>query len=220
MNQGFGYNYQSGSGLNRRSRRIMKTSLNRRYDKPEIKKIDNLVSVSSGSDLVNPTVVKLCTPSTILQGTTASTRIGNRIRARFLKLRLQCTFFTTGTDNKTSPFRVILYHPTVDQQTAYDYMKGLSLLSHVDYDQVFVHKEFNFELTARSNNTDETGPVPWIWSGEVTIPWPRSIKFSTNSAGLGMEKDMLYVALHSNELLSSSFIAEVTVNTRLTYSDC
>lgn len=215
MQQGYGYNWIAGARQNRSSSRVMRKALSRRWLKPEKKYVIYNTSVSL-TGTANAASTRI-SPIAVAQGAAQGQRIGNMIRGRFLHVRMRCTF--TGSQNYTMPFRVVLWHPEVDAVTATSYMDGTTNINILDYQRVFIHKEFNFDLTCRTDGEDDTGPVPWVWTGEVTIPWPRSIKFSGTGTDMTLEKDFLYATVHSFNSFGTSVVALAT-ECRLTYTDC
>lgn len=217
--QGYGYNFQTGPNMmKKRNRKVLRYALQRRYNKPEVKYIDTQVAINTLAPNLNNT--SIISPPNIPQGTGIGSRIGERIRSRFIKARLQCYF--TGNDNSTIPFRIIFWHPLVDQNTALSYMTNVAFLSQPDYNQIMIHKELNFEIAAKTNAQDEGGPVPWIYGTEVVIPWPRTIKFNSSNSNIELEKDRLYCTLVAPQGVSwvAPYSVTMDIVTRMTYTDC
>lgn len=175
-----------------RRRRYMR--MFRKTGKPEVKWVNFFNSVVTNSGTANS---QLLTPETMAQGTTQSTRIGNKIKFLSFQYHMEILADTIGTYTlPVSLVRVIIWTPKLTASSVQANMETLSNAQFVDSNiaHTYVDRSFNlYQINFTGTNTEPTASDMYTKRIKGFIRFPRTVDFIQGSTSVLDFKDQIYV---------------------------
>lgn len=201
-------------------KRIFRRALSRRPVRPEVKYINS----NTNNALATNGIVSITASATSIgSGVGANQKIGQEIRIRRVKVRMQLTN-NSGQTGVTAPIRhtgkvrFIFWTPRINYEQAAAYMNGISMLSIPDWNTVTVHVDRTITL-APSYLDQEVGvngvisaggAAPYEYIFMKTFPFPRRAKFGGGLSELHPDKDVLYCTIINGDLATAYAIVSKT----------
>lgn len=162
-------------------------------------------AISGGANYTNA-----MTPLTLNQGTNYDQRVGNQVN--FIKVDGRMNFrndsaTTVGTAPQVpnSLVRLIVWSPRVDYSTALTYMNALQTGSLLDPLYATYHRDITFSLSPpymaeATSNDIAGGPSLYSTIKNLSIRFPRKVKFAPSSVNVDEEKYSLYFTVVNGQL--------------------
>lgn len=188
-----------------RRRFNLRRILRRRPLRPEVKWLDNFNTQSTQGASITPnnTYQSTLTPGSIAQGVTKTTRVGNKVKYRYVKVNVTLTCLPGLTyTNYIARARLVIYSSRVDSAavTAYqeNNMTNDLKTGFVDTNLLHVYhdKEYTFGNFISATANLATGQTNCI-NLSRTIPFPRTVQFREGSNDIIDGRDRLYIACYN-----------------------
>lgn len=205
-----------------KSRRLFRKFIRRKALKPELKY--QTTDSQSPSIPPNGCYTAKVTPSQINFGTSAGTRIGQRVN--FIKLDITAqvrndstTSVTSAPTMQSAPHRFVVWSPRTDITTAVTYMNAIGVGTIIDYSYVTVYRDVIFHLSppymAESTSNDIAGgPCLYLWLRRFSLRFPRKVTFGGGNTLVDEEKYSCYFTV-----VTSGFPAVANLSHRTYYYD-
>lgn len=193
----------------------------RRANKPELKYVE-----SNFAQNINEatTYTNALSALTIAQGPGVNQRIGNQLRLIKMNINMYIkdNSFTGGVTAvpavQSYQIRCVLWTPRVAQATAATYMGNLTLIRHIDFNVVTVHKDFIFKLSPpymqEATGADiAAGPFAFSKTMKFNVLFPRKVHLAPGENILDIDKDVMYVTYAIEDTPGTSLVG-IAVNTQ------
>lgn len=164
------------------------------------------------------------TPGNLAQGTQNGQRIGDRIKSRFIRMKLRVeNVMNAGTANHTTQFRCIVLAPRVDAATFITYISNVAnfnpQVGYVDTNMATVLWDRNYNLSnlAAVGTNYSSGDKAAMWFDKV-FRHARNVNYGRGGVAMGDGRDRLYLYIVNLNTVGDSSIT-ASLFTRMTYVD-